>query len=157
MSLSATVRTVDLFPAYSDSYAPGACGKTSLLCSFALGEFPKEYVCSTPPFVASSRTDHTRFLCSNRVSLASCTIRTTSLRPDASPSYLRELCCRDSVRWQGRSACTVGYRVSCSSPIVLLPTARPLCLPEPCDCPPQSCSLSHAANCRAIVGAVGYT
>ena len=23
---------------------PGACGKTSLLCSFALGEFPKEYV-----------------------------------------------------------------------------------------------------------------
>ncbi len=22
----------------------GACGKTSLLCSFALGEFPKEYV-----------------------------------------------------------------------------------------------------------------
>ena len=23
---------------------PGACGKTSLLCCFALGEFPKEYV-----------------------------------------------------------------------------------------------------------------
>lgn len=22
----------------------GACGKTSLLCAFALGEFPKEYV-----------------------------------------------------------------------------------------------------------------
>jgi hypothetical protein len=26
------------------SAATGACGKTSLLCSFALGEFPKEYV-----------------------------------------------------------------------------------------------------------------
>ncbi|KAI9509745.1 ras family-domain-containing protein [Russula earlei] len=24
--------------------SPGACGKTSLLCSFALGEFPKEYI-----------------------------------------------------------------------------------------------------------------
>ena len=27
-----------------NSYITGACGKTSLLCSFALGEFPKEYV-----------------------------------------------------------------------------------------------------------------
>lgn len=25
-------------------YEPGACGKTSLLCSFALGEFPRDYV-----------------------------------------------------------------------------------------------------------------
>ena len=28
---------------------PGACGKTSLLCSFALGEFPKEYVSISSP------------------------------------------------------------------------------------------------------------
>ncbi|KAL1710654.1 ras family-domain-containing protein [Schizophyllum commune] len=37
----------------------GACGKTSLLCSFALGEFPKEYV-RTPVFdnyVAEIRLD----------------------------------------------------------------------------------------------------
>ncbi|KAH6914242.1 hypothetical protein BKA70DRAFT_1260847 [Coprinopsis sp. MPI-PUGE-AT-0042] len=29
----------------------GACGKTSLLCSFALGEFPKEYQPSKLPQV----------------------------------------------------------------------------------------------------------
>ena len=39
------VGVTGLFPIRSDlSSGPGACGKTSLLCSFALGEFPKEYV-----------------------------------------------------------------------------------------------------------------
>jgi GTPase SAR1 family protein len=33
----------------------GACGKTSLLCAFALGEFPKEYV-STRPCLLSFET-----------------------------------------------------------------------------------------------------
>ena len=30
----------------------GACGKTSLLCSFALGEFPKEYVSPLSPLLS---------------------------------------------------------------------------------------------------------
>jgi len=30
----------------------GACGKTSLLCTFALGEFPNEYVRNRAPFRA---------------------------------------------------------------------------------------------------------
>ncbi len=38
----------------------GACGKTSLLCCFALGEFPKEYV--SPVFAA--------ILCSNGLGVA---------------------------------------------------------------------------------------
>ncbi|KAI0758726.1 ras-domain-containing protein [Fomes fomentarius] len=35
----------------------GACGKTSLLCSFALGEFPKEYVAIFENYVAEIRLD----------------------------------------------------------------------------------------------------
>ncbi|KAF8995487.1 rho small monomeric GTPase [Cyathus striatus] len=35
----------------------GACGKTSLLCSFALGEFPKEYVPVFDNYVAEIRLD----------------------------------------------------------------------------------------------------
>ncbi|KAH9915920.1 ras-domain-containing protein [Epithele typhae] len=35
----------------------GACGKTSLLCSFALGEFPKEYVTIFENYVAEIRLD----------------------------------------------------------------------------------------------------
>ncbi|KAM6502174.1 Ras family domain containing protein [Amanita muscaria] len=35
----------------------GACGKTSLLCSFALGEFPKEYVTVFDNYVAEIRLD----------------------------------------------------------------------------------------------------
>ncbi|KAF9017523.1 ras-domain-containing protein [Hymenopellis radicata] len=35
----------------------GACGKTSLLCSFALGEFPKEYVSVFDNYVAEIRLD----------------------------------------------------------------------------------------------------
>ncbi|KAH8092234.1 ras-domain-containing protein [Cristinia sonorae] len=35
----------------------GACGKTSLLCSFALGEFPKEYVPIFENYVAEIRLD----------------------------------------------------------------------------------------------------
>ena len=31
-------------PPAQTPFLTGACGKTSLLCSFALGEFPKEYV-----------------------------------------------------------------------------------------------------------------
>jgi len=37
------VPMADLFVLLPRLYV-GACGKTSLLCSFALGEFPKEYV-----------------------------------------------------------------------------------------------------------------
>lgn len=37
------VPLADQFALLTHSYV-GACGKTSLLCSFALGEFPKEYV-----------------------------------------------------------------------------------------------------------------
>ncbi|KAF9564789.1 ras-domain-containing protein [Agrocybe pediades] len=35
----------------------GACGKTSLLCTFALGEFPKEYVTVFDNYVAEIRLD----------------------------------------------------------------------------------------------------
>ncbi|KAL5478788.1 RHO2 [Sanghuangporus weigelae] len=35
----------------------GACGKTSLLCCFALGEFPKEYVTIFENYVAEIRLD----------------------------------------------------------------------------------------------------
>lgn len=39
----------------------GACGKTSLLCSFALGEFPKEYVCGLRSSSFYHLSDHILF------------------------------------------------------------------------------------------------
>ena len=44
-SSSATVRTArSKLTCPLTRFTLGACGKTSLLCCFALGEFPKEYV-----------------------------------------------------------------------------------------------------------------
>jgi GTPase SAR1 family protein len=51
----------------------GACGKTSLLCSFALGEFPKEYVRRSPP-----RADERR--CADRVSFYSNPVRSPQVQ-----------------------------------------------------------------------------
>jgi hypothetical protein len=50
-------RQVSFLPPFTflSSLFPGACGKTSLLCSFALGRFPKEYVCFNPPFFSLTR------------------------------------------------------------------------------------------------------
>lgn len=39
-------------------YYEGACGKTSLLCSFALGEFPKEYVSLVQPTTRDHSSHH---------------------------------------------------------------------------------------------------
>lgn len=52
----------------------GACGKTSLLCSFALGRFPKEYV--SPVFQPSTRSHF--FFARNQVSTAIHSIQLSS-------------------------------------------------------------------------------
>ena len=44
LSLSVTVSCPRSLGDHVLNVTTGACGKTSLLCSFALGEFPKEYV-----------------------------------------------------------------------------------------------------------------
>ena len=88
----------------------GACGKTSLLCSFALGEFPKEYVSLHSPFhLLSLITSEATKLVPTGFSLTD-----SPERPEH--SYFRKLRRRNQA---GRQTCAigaVGYRV-CIKPL----------------------------------------
>ncbi|CAE7083498.1 unnamed protein product [Rhizoctonia solani] len=64
----------------------GACGKTSLLCVFAMGEFPKEYEPSRSRLANQTQANR--------------------------PSHFRKLCRRNQVRRKTRPARSLGYCVS---------------------------------------------
>ena len=97
----------------------GACGKTSLLCSFALGEFPKEYVRPVVICLHGLPLKPSR-LASNPVSDAG--PARASHADHAVRSHLRELRSRDQARREAGPARTMGYRVR---PAPCLPRAYP--------------------------------